>query len=323
MPIPFTIGDVINQQKQSGAMSGADASKFFNVSTGRGKPLHHLTPSTRRPSMVNAKTPRGWTVTYYDQLTPGVQMIEIGIDENARVASQYTNDAIADSIRKIYDSGGKPTWAPNGQTWKEFKSKRGYDTRVMHMSGDLEMNVHNLRHTLHSRYDPKTHMFTLDGLEAAFYGTEYVWPHELVGAPYSGIRRPFIYQGIMEGLQATILVNDMMNKTVEKLAEKVPPIKVSISPMAPLTSEYAMHKARLHMGLLSLLMWVLPPSKVWAIYGGAMDVASVASGQLLEARYLSLWVTAYLKGMLAAKAGFIASEKQGRRLIRRKMWGRR
>lgn len=280
-------------------------------------------PTQTFAPFYGAGVPDGWTVTYSDQLTPGIQMIEIGIDEGARLASAQASDAIADEIQRIYDVGGEPTWEEVGQSWYDFKVSEGFDLRTMHMTGALEKNVHNLRHTLHSRYDPKTSMFTLGGFENAFHGTEYVWLHELVGAPMSGIRRPFIYQGIERGLQAAGMVDAMINEAVGEIATEVPPVQVSIVPAEPLPMAYARHKTRMRLGLLSLLMWVIPPSQVWALFGAASDLLAAGTGKMFESRFLSMWITAYLKGMLAAKAGFIATEKQGRRLFRGKAWGRR
>lgn len=280
------------------------------------------------PSVLeDAEFPPGWSVTYYDQLTPGIQMIEIGIDEGARMTAEQADDAIGDEIQKIYDAGGEPTWRPAGPTWQEYKARSGFDPRTMHMTGALETNVHNLRHTLHSHYDSKTGMITLAGFDVAFNETEYVWLHELIGAPMSGIRRPFIVQGIQRGLQAVAMTDAMINEVVGKLATEVPPIKISIArpglPPEPLAMAYARHKTRMHLGLFALLMWVVPPSRVWAIMGAASDLIAAGTGKMFESRFLSQWITAYAKGMLAAKGGFIATEKQARRKGRGRIWERR
>ncbi len=276
------------------------------------------------PSVLeDAKFPPGWNVTYYDQLTPGIQMIEIGIDEGTRISVMQASDAIADDIQKIYDAGGEPTWTPAGKSWQEYKARAGFDPRTMHMSGDLETNVHNLRHTLHSNYEPKTGMITIAGFDAAFDGTEYVWLHELIGAPMSGIRRPFIVQGMQRALQAVAMTDAMINEVVGKLATEVPPVRVSIAPPEPLGMAYARHKTRMHLGLFALLMWVVPPSRVWAIMGAASDLIAAGTGKMFESRFLSQWITAYAKGMLAAKAGLIATEKQARRKGRGRIWDRR
>jgi len=275
------------------------------------------------PSVLeDAKFPEGWNVTYSDQLTPGIQMIEMGIDEGTRVVSEKSADAIADEIQKIYDAGGDPYWKPAGPTWQDYKARKGYDMRTMHMSGNLEKNVHNLRQTLHSTYEPKTGMITLAGLDMAFAGTDYVWMHELIGAPMSGIRRPFIVQGIERGLRVTAMVDEMVNEVVAKIAMKVPPVNVSIAPPEPLGMAYERHKTRMHLGLFALLMWVVPPSKVWALMGAASDLLAAGTGKMFESRFLSQWITAYAKGMLAAKAGFIATEKQARRKGRGRIWNR-
>lgn len=276
------------------------------------------------PSILRgAKVPQGFSVTYYDQITPGIQMIETGIDAGLTMTSDMADEAIGDEIQKIYDAGGDPTWPQAGPSWRKFKANKGFDPRTMHMKGDLERNVHNLRHTLHSHYEPKTGMFTLAGFESAFLDTEYVWLHELVGAPMSGIRRPFIMQGIERGLRAVAMTDAMINEVVGNLATEVPPVRISIAPPEPLPMAYARHKTRMHMGLFSMLMWVIPPSKAWALIGAASDLLAAGSGKMFESRFLSQWITAYLKGMLAAKAGFIATEKQARRKVRGRAWGRR
>jgi hypothetical protein len=279
-----------------------------------------ITPTGIKPKHALAGQPRGWAVTYYDQITPGVQMLEIGMDAGIIMSSDEANAAIADEIQKIYDAGGEPTWQPAGPSWLEFKSKKGYDMRTMHMTGALEANVHKLRNTLHTHYDDKTGMFTLGGFETAFAGTEYVWAHELVGAPWSGVRRPFIYQGIQRGLQAAEMVSTMIHQTTESLAMEVPPIRISVAPPEPLGMAYARHRTRLRLGFLSLLMWVIPPSKVWALFGAATDLLAAGTGKMFESHFLSQWITAYLKGMLAAKAGAIATEKQARRAFRGRLW---
>lgn len=273
-------------------------------------------------SLVTAKKPRGWAVTYSDQLTPGVQMIELGISEGSRTIVEQADELIADEIAAIYDAGGEPTWEEAGPSWKEFKASKGYDPRTMHMTGALETNVHNLRNTLHTHFDEKTGMFTLGGFETAFAGTEYVWWHELAGAPMSGIRRPFIYQGIERALRATAMASKMVNRVVANIATKVPPVVVSIAPPEPLPMAYAAQKARMHLGLLSMLMWVIPPSQVWMLLGIASDLIGAGTGQLMQSRFLTMWIMAYLRGMLAAKVGVVATKKQGRRLFRRKAWGR-
>ena len=283
-----------------------------------------ITPTGIKPKhpLVTAKKPRGWAVTYYDQLTPGVQMIEVGIDEGARVVTEQADELIADEIAAIYDAGGEPTWEEVGRSWYDFKAGNAYDLRTMHMTGALEMNVHNLRASLHTFYDTKTGMFTLGGFDTAFAGTEYVWWHELVGAPMSGIRRPFIYQGIERALRATAMANKMVNKVVENLATKVSPVVVYIAPPEPLPMAYAKHRSRLHIGLLAMLMWVMPPSKVWMIMGVASDLVGAGTGQLMESRFLGMWIMAYLRGMMAAKAGGVATKKQARRKFRHAAWDR-
>ncbi len=281
-------------------------------------------PPTQQPlpSVIRGKFPQGFSVTYSDQLTPGIQMIEIGIDAGLQMTSEQASNAVADEIQNIYDAGGKPTWKAPGPSWRDFKAKKGYDPRTMHMKGDLERSVHDLRHTLHSKYDPKTGMFVLGGFEAAFVGTEYVWLHELVGAPMSGIRRPFIVQGIQRGLQAAAMTNAMINEVVGDIATNVPPVTVSIAPPEPLGMAYGRHKTRMHLGLFAMLMWVVPPSKVWAMIGAASDLLAAGTGKMFESRFLSQWITAYAKGMLAAKGGFIATEKQARRKGRGRIWNR-
>jgi hypothetical protein len=270
---------------------------------------------------VDAQATGGYAITYYDQLTPGAMTIDIMLDESVISVANEAAGVMADEIREIYDEGGRPTWDPVVDWWLKRKKELGWDLRTMHMSGDLETNVHNLKWSLRSYYEPKTGVFVIEGLDEAFDGTEYVWIHELLGVGKSRIRRPFIFQGMMKTLQAMVVVEEFLLRTSAVMAERVPPMRIKLTPTAvPIESQYAIHKTRFHTSFISLLWWVLPPTRLLAIYGAAMDVLGVTSGKLLEARFIGMWVTAYLKGILAARMGLIATEKQGRRLARRTIY---
>jgi len=71
------------------------------------------------------------------------------------------------------------------------------------------------------------------------------------------------------------------------------------------------------------MWWFFPPSKMLAYYGMTMDLLSVLSGKLLEDRYMSLWLQAYIRGVAAARLGLVGSEKAARRKFRGTIYGRR
>lgn len=197
------------------------------------------------------------------------------------------------------------------------------------MTGTLEERVAELSMHLRSWYDKNTGTFLFGGLDEGFKGAEYVWIHEFIGIPRGRsrgvqdmVRRPFIMQGLMIAIQSLVNVGeDISKEAFERIPQSVKNVEVDITPaITPTDSQYAWHQTRLHITLISLLWWLIPPSKILMVFGAAMDAMSFASGKLLEQRYLSLWITAYAKGQLAARAGVFATEKQARRKGRRYIW---
>ena len=252
-------------------------------------------------------------------------MMEDVFSEGVRALARGAAAAMAEEIKEIYEAGGEPEWEPVTPNWLYYKAMHGYDTRTMHQTNALWGNVQELHLRLHSFYEPVSGTFAIEGLDTAFLGTEYVWRHELVGVGANRTRRPFIMQGILRTLNTMAMGDEFLLQLIGMLHNQQVPMEVRLAPggVSVVQSQYAWHKTRFHSSIISLLWWLLPPSKVLAWYGATMDIAGIASGKLLEPRYLSLWITAYLKGTMAARAGLVATEKQLRRKGRRGLWGRR
>ena len=89
---------------------------------------------------------------------------------------------------------------------------------------------------------------------------------------------------------------------------------------ADVLQQYAWHQTKFHTSLISLIWWVLPPSKMLAVYGASMDALAFSTGELLTPRFLSAWATAYFKGKVGGAAGIATTEKMLRRGVRRRIW---
>lgn len=270
----------------------------------------------------------GWYIDYEDQIHPTCVAVELAFDEYIEALSAMVAPKAAAEIAKIYEEGGRPKWVSNTPSWRKFKTEHGHDSRTMHMTGKLEGRIAELSTHLKSWYDKNTGMFMMQGLDEGFSGADYVWIHEFIGIPRGTnrgvqdmVRRPFIMLGLMMAIQGLAGADDVMQEALSKAPHSVKNIDVNLVPaIVPVESQYAWHTLRLHTTLISLLWWLIPPSKLLMLFGATMDAASLASGKLLQGRYLSLWVTAYVKGQVAARAGVFATEKQARRKARRYVW---
>jgi hypothetical protein len=271
----------------------------------------------------------GWYIEYHDQIEPSVIAIELAFSEYIETLGSLVAPMAAQKIAEIYEAGGKPKWIPNTPSWRRFKKESGYDPRTMHMTGKLEERVAELSAHLRSWYDDNSGVLFFNGLDEGFRGAEYVWIHEFLGIPrgqsrgvQNMVRRPFIMQGLLMALQAFASADvDAIQTAVERIPDGVTSINIEVvsGPVTPppVENQYLWHETSLHISLISLLWWIIPPSKMLMVFGAAMDAISVVEGKLLKPRYLSLWVTAYVKGQVSARAGLFATEKQARRKGRR------
>lgn len=315
----------------------------------------------------------GWAIDYVDDITPGAMAFDAMLDGGIIQAAKQVGPIMAEQIKEIYDKGGEPTWKPASPAWVRYKANAGFDTRTMHMSGDLSTNVDNLDQTLRSDYNPKTGLLTISGFDYAFDGSEYVWYHELVGVGRLKTRRPFIIQGVVKTMRALTMISTFIARVGDRLAEQAPPFVIDIvkpppggvpiesmrksmksalagqltvvgSPKArsrmmsarflaasskrtiprnlasDVLQQYAMHQTKFHTSLISLIWWVLPPSKMLALYGASMDALAFSSGELLQPRFISAWATAYFKGKAGGLMGVATTEKMARRGVRRKIY---
>jgi len=192
-------------------------SKFWERGSGRGPWRKSGTLGTQmeRVRMTKKLRGAGWTISYFDDITPSTMMVEFAMDEAMTAIAVQLGPIMALRMQEIYHAGGEPTWKPDSASWlaykasgKSYRGRKGpFDLRTMHMTGDLEKEVDMLQQRLHTFYNSQTGQLVITGLDDAFSDAWYVWFHELSGIPTGSdrsgrLRRPFIMQAILESLRS-------------------------------------------------------------------------------------------------------------------------
>jgi len=90
--------------------------------------------------------------------------------------------------------------------------------------------------------------------------------------------------------------------------------------ITPIGEQYAIHEAVFTPRVMGIIWWLMPPSKLWAVYGATSDIMAFVSGELLTPTFFAAWGGAFLRGKAGGVMGVPTTKKMVRRGFKRRLW---
>lgn len=188
----------------------------------------------------------GVKITVFDEVTPAIMDIKYYI--KGFVAKQLTTTLerlIVENVPARYYDENRGKWPALSKKWLEIKSKKGYDTRKMHMHDNkpglsefgppLATNVASFG----SKLDVKqvgSNSYAISGLDEEFASSPYVWLHEQGFTNQYGASvpaRPFINPGINDSLAGALRTVFERNPTKRKSRSARGPTPATMGGISP------------------------------------------------------------------------------------------
>jgi len=243
-------------------------------------------------------------ITVVDGVTPTCKAAERSVDAVFYEAVTAEANKVGLNISREYDTG-QNRWPSLSPKWLAYKAMHGYDTRILHMTNQLQGNVwQGIDQLPVSQIDSRGIWYDISPVLDVYLTTPYVWAHEFADKRRGGSRLPkrdFIARGIRKTLDNMERAAAGASRTMAAMQNRG---------VKPVTWDSGTAGGG-RFQLTESLSWVAPPSRAYAVFGAISDVRGFMMGSFFKPGALQAYLTAY------ARARTATSRKVVRRRVRR------